>query len=403
MTDSAINEDPDSAAGVDVTGSDIEDRLIDTLLRETLAGGTPPNLAARILRRALSDERRRKFRRVALQCAAAMLMVAGILWVLWVPSKAPGGIVETPTPPVPAPPKENPPLVPPNTAWARGAGIQTKDEPQVLELGGYCKLEAGPNSSLVNEGKDKAEQVYIERGKLKCEINRKVGTFAVRTDSGTVSVTGTKFSVNVMGDSNNLSGNLSRRKRLSVAVQEGAVELKGWATTLRAGDEGGIVVGSVTDKTENSIELKEDDSDAPRRFAVLAGTPAAAELLDALRGTTVGSRVQCSWIRRNGLHLGRIQTLWRQPKTAAGVDAKSETVQGVVEETGSEWIVIQDIHEERGGRERYTPGLVKTGGRMGFDPEVLEAFRALKVGDRVKFEWIRDERKRIVKIEKSGE
>ncbi len=78
---------------------------------------------------------------------------------------------------------------------------------------------------------------------------------------------------------------------------------------------------------------------------------------------------------------------------------KSGTVTGVVTDKGPNFILVKADGEEKA--RRYTPrwvgGLPKDGG--GFDKTILETFKKLKVGTRIRMEWEFNERPRAVKIE----
>jgi hypothetical protein len=63
------------------------------------------------------------------------------------------------------------------------------------------------------------------------------------------------------------------------------------------------------------------------------------------------------------------------------------------------WIEVKADGEEKARRymARWVGGAPKDGG--GPDKEMLETIRGLKVGSRVRVEWVFDERPRVVKVE----
>ena len=111
----------------------------------------------------------------------------------------------------------------------RGAVIQTDDAAATLALGGYCSVDLDPASSVRIGGGKRDEEVFLERGRVVCRAERGVGTFAVRTDVGTVEVTGTQFEVAMIEDrgDENMFG-----RQMAVRVLAGAVFVSGaWGQT----------------------------------------------------------------------------------------------------------------------------------------------------------------------------
>jgi hypothetical protein len=386
--------------------NDPQDRLIDTLLREALGKETPPNLAGRILERVARE--RRRFYWLAGGLSAAAAIVIGLAVYKFALSEKPAEVVIEPKktlepglkfePEPYTPPKPELDLRPSPGEWARGTRIKTDDQPKKLELGGYCKLEAAANSSLVNEGKDKAEQVLLEAGNVTCQVDRHVGTFVVRTDSGMVSVTGTKFNVGIRGDGNDLKTEHAQRRQLTVSVQEGAVELNGWGLTLHAGEEGGVAFGVVSGKEENFIEIREDHAKEPVRYTPKMKDGFDKEMLEQFKKVAVGSRVQVSWVRQELRRIGKLQAVWAKPEGEG--QHKSGVVTGIITEKGNEWIRVKE--EGREG-ERYTPRWIPTHDNPkegSLDKEMLRAFERLNKDDKVRLEWVLEEHRRVIRIEK---
>jgi len=178
----------------------------------------------------------------------------------------------------------------------RGSVLSTAEGPAAVALGGYCRIELGPRSTLRLEGAKRAEQVFLEQGEVRCEVNRAVGSFAVRTEVGTVSVTGTQFSVRVIGAE---GGGDMYGKRMFVKVLAGAVLLGGtWGSAvLQAGEDKTVpevtkVKGTVVTACPQGKMLKlKTDAGQEITFGVLSK---AAEQVKALKA---GNQVEVSCVR----------------------------------------------------------------------------------------------------------
>jgi hypothetical protein len=238
---------------------DERDRLVHTLLQEALGGDIPPDVTAGVLQRtrgALMDElsvahvppaaptqdapsvahpagtlASLHFRRPWLIPSAAVAAVAVLavgLWAIFAP------------PAYPSPAASGQYRVVGGGPVERGAVIATDDSNAKVVLGGYCHVDISPQSRLSIQGTKRAEEIFLETGLATCEVNRNVGTFAVRTQLGTVWVTGTKFTVHVSKDEGDstMSGKLVRQNMI-VKVLVGSVMLSGaWGSmALSAGQE----------------------------------------------------------------------------------------------------------------------------------------------------------------------
>ncbi len=117
----------------------------------------------------------------------------------------------------------------------RGDVVYAADGPVRVDLGGDCRIRLEPTSALRIEGRARAEQVYLERGRLGCEVEPGHGTFDVRTEVGTVSVRGTAFDLALEEID---PGRRGAGRRLVVEVTDGAVHLEGpgGGRTVRAGE-----------------------------------------------------------------------------------------------------------------------------------------------------------------------
>ena len=116
----------------------------------------------------------------------------------------------------------------------RGSVVVAEGGGARVVLGGYCKVKLDAGSSLQIAGEKRAEEVVLRQGSATCLTDRGVGKFAVRSDVGSVSVTGTEFAVKMIEDQgdDDMFG-----KRMAVRVLTGAVLVSGvWGEmTLQAG------------------------------------------------------------------------------------------------------------------------------------------------------------------------
>jgi hypothetical protein len=132
----------------------------------------------------------------------------------------------------------------------RGAEVTTAGLPARLILGNYCRLEIAPYSRLRLVGDDRDEAVSLQAGQVTCDVDRGVGGFEVRTDAGTVTVHGTKFSAAVEDVSHpmDLLQGVERMftRKLAVTVFTGMVVVSGtWGdSALVAGQSREFVKGA---------------------------------------------------------------------------------------------------------------------------------------------------------------
>jgi len=162
----------------------------------------------------------------------------------------------------------------------RGSAITTEAGPATIMLGGYCRVELQPGSTLRIEGRKRAEQVFLERGEVLCEVHRRVGTFVVRSALGRVSVTGTRFTVRIIEER---GGEQMFGRRMVVRVLVGTVLVSGaWSrTSLRAGEETGVPrPETVLRKILSRLELTDGER---RRLGRMLSTRRVGELRAAYR------------------------------------------------------------------------------------------------------------------------
>ena len=210
-----------------------QERLIHVLLREQVGGEAPPDLTADVLRRTVDVRPGR--RRWTLAAVAAAIVLAVGAWALLQALLPPGGY--------PSPEARGDYHVENGRRLERGSVLAAGEGGAAVALGGYCRLDLDPGSRLKLQGQDHAEEVFLETGAATCEVDRNVGTFTVRTEVGTVSVKGTKFTVRIL-DNEGVEPMVT--KQMVVKVLVGAVLVSGaWgSTTVVAGEEKAIGASS---------------------------------------------------------------------------------------------------------------------------------------------------------------
>ncbi|MBI5722494.1 MAG: FecR domain-containing protein [Planctomycetes bacterium] len=200
------------------------DRLVHGFLLEAIGGEKSPDVTAKVLQRTFDAPRKRlRWLIPSLAAAATVILTVGI-WAILVQGGYPSPVVSGDC------------RIVGSEQLQRGSVIVTDRGNAVLKLGGYCTLDIGPASRLRLQGSQSDEEVLLDSGSAACDINRNIGAFAIQTSIGTVSVTGTKFSVRVFEETN---GDELPLKRMDVKVSAGSVNVKGaWGSmTLRAGDQ----------------------------------------------------------------------------------------------------------------------------------------------------------------------
>jgi len=81
----------------------------------------------------------------------------------------------------------------------RGVVIEAGSKGAALTLGGYCRVAMDPNGVVRVSGSQRRERIVLERGRVVCDVDRGAGQFSVETEQCTVSVTGTRFAVELLG------------------------------------------------------------------------------------------------------------------------------------------------------------------------------------------------------------
>lgn len=195
-----------------------QDRLIEVLLAELLGGERPPDVSRAVLARV---GRTRRWALASAVVAAGLVAAAGAWWLLGA---------------YPAPRVAGPFTVVGGGGVRRGATLVANQRPATLSLGGYCRVQLHPGSRVRVAGERNAEEVFLEEGGVTCEVEPGAGRFAVTTDVGTVTVTGTEFTVQLLeGKGDATMGGM----RMLVRVAVGAVLVSGsWGQiALGAGEE----------------------------------------------------------------------------------------------------------------------------------------------------------------------
>lgn len=390
---------------------DPRDRMVDMLLWETVGRQEPPNLVGRILRRAEAEQRGRHLRLVAYVAASAALVGLVISGFLWLNRPAPQQQLvkppEIPAPPAktaapesetktqlvqaPEPPKPEAPPVRPE--WARGSVVETAAEGTAGVLGGYAHVEAGPHSRVRVEGQEKAERIFLERGYVTCAVDHHQGSFTVATPAGAVVVTGTRFSVKVPQPDGAEHHPELRSQQVVVKVAEGSVQLRGeWGhAALEAGETGGSAVGLLANRGEDLFMLKVEGEREPQKFSMRGKDGKLdREIFERLQKLGPGSKLQLAWKQQ------------KEARRIIGVEVfearpREGSVAGVLVERGDTWIKVK---AERGEVERYgaswVGGTPAQGG--GPDKEMVNKIAHLKVGEKVRVDWVLDEGFRIVRL-----
>jgi len=258
--------------------NDNNDRLVHILLREMVGGETPPDVTEKVLAlasaergrtsvemappdvtekvlsRAFGRPRRRRWYIAGAAAAAVAAVLVALLTFGRYPSPEISGDYK----------------IVGGERLERGSAVVTEDRSAVITLGGYCRIELQLESALQIKGGKKAEQVLLRRGGVECEVDQRVGAFAVETEIGTVSVVGTKFAVRLIEEKGDAA---ALGARLLVRVLEGEVSVSGdWGTALlRAGEEkllpdGGMVTGMLLETSPTAVTIKAAGEKEAKRY-----------------------------------------------------------------------------------------------------------------------------------------
>ncbi|NQT86038.1 FecR domain-containing protein [bacterium] len=238
---------------------DDRDRLLDVLLSEELGGEVPPDVTDRVLRRAF-----RARRRIAM--AVAVAAVAALALGIW------ASVGRRPEPRVPqaaaardAEMQHSMIDVVKDYVPRRGETVDARDEPVTVRLGGYAHvmLEAGSVARI--EGEERAERIHLVNGAVHCEVDSKIGSFAVHTDVGTVETAGTRFEVRLLDEKG--QGDMAT-KRLYVKVLVGVVLATGaWGEQRVTAGQAKTLPAPKVPKTMVTLSHVDDSAEGKKSLA----------------------------------------------------------------------------------------------------------------------------------------
>mgnify|MGYP005844506081 CR=1 FL=1 len=444
------------------------DRLIDVLLDEQVGGRPPPDVSARVLAAAFPPARRptvgpwRFLRRngwlLGAAAAAGVLMAVG-LWTFR-PAGPPGLAVagryrvvsgDSPT----------------DGAVARGSTLRAESGGAVVELAEGIRVQVRPDAVVRIDGRPGAESIWLETGEVRCTVRPgAAGGFAVRTAVGTVKVVGTEFEVRLADDpapgvgGAATGGNAMGSRQMFVKVLAGAVIAAGaWGEVrIGAGEErplppkkevgekaekrAGVIVGTLTAKGPNWIEVKADGEEKARRYVPHwrgglpkdGGGPDKA-MVRVINGLTVGSQLRVGWEFEERPRVVKVEVLEKaapgdgdreeprregrdEPKrpakgeggareggpreggpreggAAGGEEGRHGQSVGTIAAKGSNWIDLKGDGDAKPRRYYFLIGRVSR--------ELQQAHRELPVGTRVRVEWTFVETWRMLALQKLGE
>jgi hypothetical protein len=273
---------------------DDQDRLIDMLLREELGGQRPPQMAERVLERA-KCERWNIFKRIHPGWIAA-LVAAALVAVIVLPR-----FFSTPEEPKiaqPEPPKETPKEIPKAPEVAQKVHRTEKDEKTIV-LGGFASVTLAPFTAIEDiKGDGDAQKIRLDQGTVWCEIEPNKGHFSVENPLGTVRVHGTKFKVTVNSEKH---GEKTIHSRLNVDVSEGEVGFVMKEVDdllLKAGEKGGSIVGTVTQREPSWLEIRADGEEKPIKYSapwVKEFNGPDKHVMERIAKIQQGARVRMVW------------------------------------------------------------------------------------------------------------
>jgi len=168
-------------------------------------------------------------------------------------------------------------------------------------------------------------------------------------------------------------------------------------------ERGGTVVGVITAKGENFLEVKADGEEKGRRYVPewVGGAPAQGggpnkEMVKIIKDLQVGSRVKLEWKFEERARVIKVEVL--QKPEAKGDEKRQEdrkeekkgTAVGTLTAKGDNWVELKADGEEKA--RRYVL-------HFGGTKELLAAIRDTPVNSRVRVDWIHVERLRVLKME----
>jgi hypothetical protein len=168
-------------------------------------------------------------------------------------------------------------------------------------------------------------------------------------------------------------------------------------------ERGGTIVGVITAKGENFIEVKADGEEKGRRYVPewVGGAPAQGggpnkDMLKTIKELQVGSRVKLEWKFEERPRVIKVEVLKKADakgetkKEEAREEEKKGTAIGTLTAKGDSWVELKADGEEKA--RRYVL-------HFGGTKELLAAIRDTPVNSRVRIDWIHVERLRVLKME----
>jgi hypothetical protein len=157
----------------------------------------------------------------------------------------------------------------------------------------------------------------------------------------------------------------------------------------KARKRGGTVIGTLTKKGDNFIEVKADGEEKARKYVPhwVGGAPAQGggpdkKMLAVFGKLKVGSRVEVKWEFDERPRAIAVKLLHEPPGADKGV-RRGKTV-GVLVSKGDKFIELRGDGEEK-PRKYYARWVNE---KTGFDPEILKTYSKLTVGSRLLLEWV---------------
>ncbi|NQT86266.1 FecR domain-containing protein, partial [bacterium] len=217
----------------------------------------------------------------------------------------------------------------------RGAVLTVGNEGAALDLGDYCRLNFDPDSVVRLAGEPRHERIFLEQGRVLCDVDGRAGQFAVETDLCTASVKGTRFIVQL--DAPKGETPMLRRQAL-VRVLTGVVLVSGaWGQdTLTAAEEKRIApaIGAPA----APVEKKAEDEAAERKAALKGFRGFIVGHVVGKTDTGVTLKVKAVTLiegctaEKPGLLLGKeTPIVYALEKDEAGKDAPAKRLVGAVD------------------------------------------------------------------------
>jgi len=161
----------------------------------------------------------------------------------------------------------------------------------------------------------------------------------------------------------------------------------------------GAVVGVVTAKGVDWVEVKADGEQKARRYTPnwVGGAPKDGggpdkEMVKVIKELKISSRVRLEWKFDERPRLVKVEVLkgTTDQSTPEKATTKKGTVAGVLTAKGDGWVEIKADGEEKA--RRYYP-------HGNSPPELRQAIRDTSLGSRVRIDWEFLERPRVLKLE----